>query len=324
MRTFLSTIKNNYLRTLPRLFPLMLYTIFTLSSMLLAVHMTEVRQVKGHIVLITENPYETLPKSTDSLSIVVSKEKPPLSALVKQKYDAYVTIDEKGDYQIETLRNKEYQQMVQMFLNNPKAPVDTGKTDRGVGTNIIGFMMMFLLMLAFINLFAFAEDKEQGQLKRIAAAPVSFPGYLLAHCVYCLSMVLPEFTLLVLLKVSGFKIGFTLLEYAGLLAVLSLLSISFAMFLNTLIKKPDNANMLGNSIVVLTSVLAGSFYVFSKNNSILDRIIKLLPQKQLMNFAHYLEQGTPWQHSASLVYVISFSVVLMIFSGVVLRFKYVK
>lgn len=324
MRTFYATIKNNYLRTLPRLVPLILYTIFTLISMLLAVHMTEVRQVKGHIVLITEKPYETLPKSTESLSIVVLKEKPPHSALVKQQYDAYVTIDEKGNYQIETLRNKDYKKMVQIFLKDPKALINTGNTDRGAGTNIIGFMMMFLLMMAFINLFAFAEDKEQGQLKRIAAAPVSFLGYVLAHCVYCLSMILPEFILLVVLKVCGFKIGFTLLQYAGLMAVLSMLSISFALFLNTLIKKPDNANMLGNSIIVLTSVLAGSFYVFSKNNSMLDGVIKLLPQKQLMNFAHYLEQGTPWQHSASLVYVIALSVVLMTFSGLILKSNYVK
>jgi ABC-2 type transport system permease protein len=185
-------------------------------------------------------------------------------------------------------------------------------------------MMMFLLMITFSNLFAFADDKEQGQLRRIAATPASFVGYLAAHCVYCLTFFLPEYILLVILKLIGWNIGFSLLQYAGLITVLGFLGISFALLLNTLIKKPDNANMLGNSVTVLTSILAGSFYSFSKNNVVLDHMIKLLPQKELMNYAQYMQNGSAGQHSASIFYIIIFSAALLVFSYTVLRQKYVK
>ena len=105
-------------------------------------------------------------------------------------------------------------------------------------------MMMFVLTFASFNLFVFADDKEQGQLRRVATAPVSFGFYLAAHCLFCISLLLPEYLLLVTLKLLGWDIGFSLLQYAGLLAILGLFGISLSLLLHTLIKKPDNANML--------------------------------------------------------------------------------
>lgn len=324
MKTFLVVLKNNFFRTLPRAIPLLVMTIVTLASIMLAVYITGVQQIKGHIVFITQSSTAALPQNSKYIDITVLQEKPPRSDLVKQKYDAYITVDNNGNYQIETLRSNAYKNMVLMLLKHPNTDVNSSKTDRGVGVNIIGFMMMFLLMLAFSNLFAFADDKEQGQLRRISAAPASFGWYLAAHCFYCLSLLLPEFIMLAVLKWCGWNIGFTLLQYAGLMAVLGFLGISFALLLNTLIQKPDNANMLGNSITVLTSVLAGGFYSFSQNNAVLDHTIKLLPQKEIMDFAQHLQNGSAWQYSASILYVIAFSLALFIISCTVLRRMYVK
>lgn len=324
MRTFFTTFKNIYERTIPRLSMFILLTAFTLASMVLAVHLTGVQQVRGHIVLVTDKSEEEIPKGSKEFDMVVSAVKPPVSALVEKKYDAFVTIGKDGNYDIETLRSDDYKNMIEAMLRNPDAPLKGSRTARGVGANIIGFMMMFLLMEVFANLFAFADDKEQGQLRRITAAPVSFGGYLWAHCIFCLSMLLPEYILLVLLKFLGFNIGFTLLQYAGLIFVMSFFGISFALLLNTLINKPDNASMLGRSIVVLSSMLAGTFYFFGKKNIVLDTIIKLLPQKQLMDFVEYLERGEAWHHSFSIVYVIAFSMVLFVISYASLRMKYIK
>jgi ABC-2 type transport system permease protein len=324
MRTFFSVLKNNYLRTVPRLTPVIVMTIITLVTIILAVYVTGMQQVKGHVAVITQGSTATLPKNSKQLDITVLTQRPPHSDLVKQKYDAYITINAKGAYEIETLHNSDFKNMITMLLQYPNAKVTENTTDRGVGVNIIGFMMMFLLMLAFSNLFAFADDKEQGQLRRIIAAPTSFWAYLAAHCVYCLTMMLPSFIMLAILKNCGWNIGFSLLQYAGLIVVLGFLGISFALLLNTFIKKPDNANMLGNSIAVLTSVLAGSFYSFSKNNEVFDNIIKLLPQKELLNFAQHLQNGTAWQNMGAILYVIGFSLVLLIISCIALRRMYIK
>jgi ABC-2 type transport system permease protein len=324
MRTFWSILKNNYRRTVPRTTLVIVMTAIILASIVLAVYITRVQQVKGHIAFITQNTSVLSPQSSKYLSITVLSQKPPYSDLVKQKYDAYVTADPNGNYQVETLRSSDYKKMILLLLNNPDARIDISKTDRGIGVNIIGFMMMFLLMLAFGNLFAFAEDKEQGQLRRIAASPASFGWYLAAHCIYCLSLLAPEFIILAILQCCGWNIGFTLLQYMGLMTVLGFLGISFALLLNSLIPKPDNAAMLGNSLTVLTSVLAGSFYSFSKNNDLLDGLIKMLPQREIMDFAQDMQNGQAWQNSGSILYTIGFSLVLFLLSCLILRHMYVK
>lgn len=324
MRTFFAVLKNDYLRLIPRIRSIVVFTVCTLATVIFAVYITGTQQVKAHVVYIPQNASETVPQSSKSLDITVLPEKPPRSSLVEQKYDAYVTANGDGSYRIETLRNDDFKNLLLMLLRNPNADISGIHAERGVGVNIIGFMMMFLLMTAFFNLFAFADDKEQGQLKRIAAAPASFGWYLAAHCVYCLSMILPEYILLILLKLSGWDIGFSLLQYAGLMAALAFLGIAFALLLNTLIKKPDNANMLGNSITVLSSILAGSFCSFSKNNVILDHIVKVIPQKEFMDFVVSMQNGSASKHVGAMIYAVAFAFALFLFSVIVLRKKYVK
>lgn len=324
MKTFLAVLKNDYLRTAPRIIPVVIFTVITLATILFSVYITGTQQVKAHVVVIPESASVRVPQSTKNLSVTVLSQTPPHSSLVEQKYDAIVTARSDGSYRIETLRSGDFKNMLQFLLKNPDGKIPGYQTERGTGVNIIGFMMMLLLMGSFSNLFTFADDKEQGQLGRIVTAPVSFSCYLAAHCFYCLTLLLPEYLLLVLLKLCGWNIGFSLLQYAGLMTVLAFLGISFALLLNTLIKKPDNASMLGNSVTVLTSVLAGSFYSFSKNNPVLDNVIRVFPQKALMNFSMNLQSGTAAAHPGSLLYVIAFSLALFTLSCMILRKTYIK
>lgn len=324
MKTFINVLKNNYLRTNPRIILVAVMTVVALSSTMLAVYLSGLHQVKGRIALVMEDSSHTVPEKSEYLKITVLDKKPPLSALVEQKYDAFVTLDKEGEYQVETLRRAEYKDMLQYLLQNPKAEPPKMGAERGIGVNIIGFMMMFLIMLSFSNLFVFADDKELGQLGRVFMAPTSFWGYLAAHVVYCMSLLLPEYILLVILKLAGRNIGFSLLQYAGLIAVTGFFGISVALLLYVLIQKADNATMLGNSITVLATVLSGSFYSFSKNNELLDNIIKIIPQKELMDFAQHLQDGKGMEHSASILYVIAFSLLLFVISCGKLRKMYVR
>lgn len=324
MKTFISVLKNNYLRTRPRIMLLLVMTAIALSSTMLAVYLSGIPHVKGRVVLVTKAETVVSGEKSRYLKITVSQTEPPYSALVEQKYDAYVTLERDGSYKIKTLKSKKYEELLLYLLAHPKAEPPEMGYERGIGANIIGFMMLFLIMLSFSNLFVFADDKEQGQIRKVFAAPVSFWGYLMAHVVYCLSLLLPEYILLIILSLSGRNIGFSLTEYAGLIAVIGFFGVSLAMLLYVMIQKSDNATMLGNSITVLATILSGSFYSFSKNNAVLDHIIKVLPQKALMDFLQYLEQGKGLEYCGSIIYVILFSAVLFTISCIRLQKMYVK
>ncbi|MBC3798137.1 hypothetical protein [Acetobacterium tundrae] len=61
--------------------------------------------------------------------------------------------------------------------------------------------------------------------------------------------------------------------------------------MNSFFDVADTANMLGSSIIVLTSVLAGSFCSLSKEATLFDKLIHLLPQKDFINFIDALEKA---------------------------------
>ena len=315
-------LKNDFCRMRPRLGSIIAMLVMTLASIFFAVYITGVQQVKGHIAFITSGGAQSL--DAKYLSVEVMTQKPLPSALVRQQYDAIVTDRGNGQFDIETLRNSDFKNMLQLLLKNPKAKIPAQKTDRSTGVNVVGFLMVFLQMSAFFYFFPFAEDKEQGQLLRISASPVSFNKYLAAHFLFCLCSFLPAWATLAVLKAAGWDIGFSLGQYAGLLLLLAVPGIAFALLMNTFIKKPDNANMFGSSILIVTSTLGGCFYSLSKNNAVLDALIKALPQKQFMNFALSVQNGEALQQLFPVFYTLVLSLVMFGFAYVKLRHDYVE
>lgn len=318
----LNILKNDYCRIRPRLTSVLIMLAVTLSSIFLAVYLTGRQQMRGHIAVISQNPAAAV--DTEYLSVETLKEKPAFSELVRQKYDAYVIDKGNGEFEIETLRSSDFKNELQMLLKNPKAKISADKSKRGVGVNIMGFLMTFLGLGGFFYMFPFAEDKEEGQLERITASPLSFPKYLFMHCVFCLSSFLPVYLMIAVLKAAGWNIGFSLLQYAALFLLLTVLIVSFALLLNTFFKKPDNANMLGNSIIVVTSTLAGCFYSFSKNNTVLDNVIKFLPQKQFLNFAQDIQNGNSAGHLLPVFYILAVALIFFIIAFTKLKHDFVE
>ncbi len=317
-----NVLRNNFSRIFCRLPSVIIMLAITLLSIFLAVYMTGAEQIRGHIALVTDNSAVEI--NSSSLSIEVMEQDPPMSQLVSQKYDAIVTDRGNGQFDIKTLRGNDFKEMLQLLLQNPQAKIPAQKNDRSVGVNIIGFLMVFLGTSVFFYFFPFADDKEQNQILRIAASPLSFRRYLAAHFLFCLFSFVPSFGMLAIMKGAGWEIGFSLPQYAGLLLLLAMLGSTFALFLNTFIKKPDNANMFGNSILIVTSTLAGAFYSFSKSNALLDNLIHILPQKQFLEFAVNLQNGEEWQHLFPLVYVVLFSAVMFGLAYRKLKHDYVE
>ena len=324
MSTFFAVLKANFLRLRPRIGSILVFTVFTLISIAFSVYITGLQEVKAHIALVSSETVNVSELESGQLKVTVVSQRPPLSSLVMNRYDAVVERSENGSYQIQTLRNEKFQQMLATLLEHPNADVSSASPARGIGVNILGFMMMFLLMIVFYAQFAFAEDKEKGQLSRIAAAPISFGWYLAAQYAFSLILLLPEYAMLAIMKLLGWDIGLTLAQYAGLLLALAMLGISFALLLNTLFKKPDNASMFGNSVTILTSLLAGCFYSFSKDNVVMDKIVRVIPQKMLLDFTAHVQAGNAAEHPLEIIYVVGFALALFVITYGLLRRIYVK
>jgi ABC-type multidrug transport system, permease component len=324
MITFLTVLKTNYQRAWTRMIPYAVITIISMGSILLGTYLSNHVRQFAHVAVIGQETILNSITSSKRIKVIRMEKKPPLSDLYEQKYDAYLFTDAQGELKIETLKSKEFKTILLALLNNPDTPITGNYKERGTGQSIVGFMLMFLLMISFSNMTYFSDDKEQGQLGRIFAAPVSFFWYIAANLVFSLSLFLPQFLLIAEMKLCGVNIGFRISQFLLFFLIIGFLGSTVALFLNTLIQKPDNANMLGNSITVLASILSGAFYSFSRNNAVLDTIIKILPQKQILNIAENIDGSMTTSFLLSMIYVIAFSTILLVLSCIILQKKYVK
>lgn len=314
-------LKNNFCRMASRLPGIIFMTVITLLSIILAVYITGTQQVKGHLVFVSSSATLT---GSKAVSVVNMKKEPPFSCLVKQQYDAYILDRGDGTYQIKTLKNAQFKNTITALLKNPGGKMPAQTTDRNIGVNIVGFLMMFLLMSVSMNFFAFAEDKEDGQLARVLKAPVPLSGYLAANYLSCFVLFVPAYIMLAVMKLCGFSIGFSLAQFALLFLFMGLIGISFFLLLHTLIRKPDNATMLGNTLLVLTTILSGSFYPFGKDNRLIENLTKILPQKAIMDYAQAIQNSNHTQQMVSGIYVVIFAAVLFFLSYAILARKTAK
>lgn len=223
-------------------------------------------------------------------------EVPKESELVSGRYDAVIKQSANG-YEIETVKSDDFKKTLMQALENPLEFVPAANQIRGVATNIIGYLVMILLMQGVLHMEYYGEDKEKHLVERIAVSPLSFVKYLTAHFLYAFLMLfLPSMGVVAAARIMGLNIGLSLWEYAVLLGILCMLSVSFGIFMHTFCKSMDSANMTASPLIVLTSILGGTFYSFAHSNQIMNGLINVLPQKNFISFVNGTERGSLDMH----------------------------
>ena len=286
----MSVLKNNYYRIKSKKYYLMISIAMTMISIFSAVYFQAKFQVKGSIAVVTKNDNTFF--QSDYFTFTTLDKKLSRYQLVVGKYDGEIIEKSDGEFEIVTIKNDDFKKILEEIVKKPHGYTPPLQDTRGIGTNILGYLTLFILLQCVLFMFMLAEDMEQKQIERIAVAPISLFSYILSHFFFSFSLIFsPAFFILAVMKGFIFPIGFSLWQYALLLALLCMLGIAFSMFLISLLKVSDSANMIGSSIVVLTTILSGSFYSFEKGNKMLEKIIWALPQKDYLSFVQGLESG---------------------------------
>jgi len=323
-------LKNDWKRLMEEKLYLFVSMGLTICAVVAAIVLTSSIETKGNIALILPQNQEisdSVTQFTKSqyFNVSILEMAPSKSELVQNRYDAIVTIDGNGAYSIETIKSDQIKTMIYATLENPNTFVPNMQSSRKIGTNIIGYMMMFLLIQGVLYAKLFADDKEKHLIERVIMSPIAFRKYLFGHAVFMIAMIaIPTFCVMTVAQILGVSIGFSLLTYGLLIGVLAILATSFALFLNSFFCVADTANMLGSSSVLLSTILAGSFYSFAKEESLFDKLIHILPQKDFIDFTNALEKGNLTSTiKLELLYVIGLSVVFFAIAVIKTRRDYI-
>jgi len=158
MRVFAAVLKNNLWRLVGQKQRLLLFPIVTVVAIAGAVFLNTKADIAGNIAVVSEN---AILQPTAYLNVITLEQAPPLSDLVAGKYDATVIFDNHGGYEIQTIKSDSFRQTLESILADPSADHSGATESRGKGTNIMGFILMFVMMQGVSLMFMFAEDKEK-------------------------------------------------------------------------------------------------------------------------------------------------------------------
>ncbi len=326
MKNALIIIKNNFLRIGERKNYLIIMVIVTTLTLLFAVYFTSKFEVKGNIAVVTNS---TQIKAADSkyLKVSILKELPPKSLLVMNKYDAVIIDEGNGEFKIQSIKSDDFNQKVLQALTNKGTVGFDKEVNRGIGSNILGYLIMFLLLQGATYMMLFSEDKEYRIIKRVISSPVSVGTYLFSHAVTNFLLILiPTFIIICISKaLLGVNVGFGYFQYFAFLSLMTLLATSFALFMSSITKKADNSVMATSAIAVLSSILAGSFGKIGNHSTVMKNVLNILPQKNYLSIVQGIEQGKGLSEFApQLIYYFTFCILLIVASVVITNKKIIR
>lgn len=282
---------------------LFMATLVTPVVIFVAVFFTNKIETKSTIGIIGD-----IEISIKNVNAIYLEEEPKFSELVQGKYDAIVK-KENEIIQIETIRGENFKNSLEDALRENASYVVT--SDRGIVTNLIGFITMFILVFASM-LFKFYYDEKTGINKRVLSTSINHLQYSISHFLVVFAILFVPTIIIILLGniILQYNENVSYIHILFMVFTLCLFATSFSFFISSCIKTEANGGLVATMIIVITTLIAGSFFEVAQNG-FTSFINKFLPQRYLLDYAIALENGLSPNHF-SILGIILISIVLFI------------
>lgn len=318
--TILNLLKNNFKRISTHKEILVAAIIIIPLFIAVAVLFTAKSHMLLSIAYVSDHA-QNLPRN-DKYRIVVVKDRPDESTLLMGTYSAIVEHTKDGSYQVDTIKSKFDQKNIQSFF---ETGIVHEEEKRGIGTNILGYIFMIIIMQAVALAILYPEDRLQQTFRRIMTAPVNEKQYLFAQgTMTFLCLYIPTFLAIMITHICfGVDIGFSLGMMALLLCIQALFATAFSLFISSAIER--NTSLVTSCVALITCVLAGCFKSFTTGNSVLNTILNIIPQKSYMTLIQGIEAGKSFSnYIGQLSYLVIFIIGFWLLGSIITSSKVSK
>jgi len=321
----INLLKNSFNRILAKKEIIIVAVVIVPLMIGIAILFSGKTETKEHIALISSHA-QNIPKDA-RIKIDVMNKKPAISKLLLAKYAAIVEEKADGSYEVTAINNVDSKKIIENFFKDGKITesYESEGGKRGVGTKILGFLIMILLMQGVSLITLYPEDRALKTFRRILTSPVSEMQYIFAQGIFTFSFIfIPTYLAIVITKVCfGVEIGYGLLMLAILIGILTALSTALALFIASVLDR--DISLAATAIYVITSILAGCFYSFTVSNKVLDTICNIFPQKAYMTLIQGIENGKGMlEFKDQLVYLLIWIVALWLLGSIITKSKMKK
>jgi len=256
----------------------------------------------------------------EQFTVAPITEMPKLSQMAEGIYAAVVSKDGSGNYIVTSLKSDTDIKAIETLFATGQLPGDykgddAKRKERGIGTNILGFITMMIIIQGVALTTMYPEDRSSGAFRRIMSSAANIGSYLSAQLIFTfISLYVPTYLAIVLAKFClDAELGYSLGMLAVLLLIITLFATAFAIFISTVLER--NINLVTSGISIITCILSGCFLSISSDNKVLTATSNALPQKAYMDIVHGIEFGGHFSdYRGQLIYLLVLSLIFIIIS----------
>ncbi|MBB4825966.1 ABC-2 type transport system permease protein [Sporosarcina luteola] len=318
----LTILRNRFLRVPDKLYIIIIAVVIIPLVIGAVIYFSGATQSPYKIAFISKE--DAPPVKHELIQIEQMNERPAMSALVMGKYNAIVEAVEDQKYTVTTYKDESFKKTIEEYFETGKLPVNHTTAKRGIGTSILGVILLIALMQGVALTTFYPDDRNKSTFKRIMMSPLTSRQYLVAQGMFTFScLFVPTYFVILVMKICfKINIGFGLGALTGLLIIATALATAFSLFMASVMNR--NISLATSGISILTCLLAGCLFNYDSQSKWLDAVTNILPQKPFMTLSQGMEGGQtfsdfPWQ----IGYIVGWIIVLW-FEGSLITKKKVQ
>ena len=182
--------------------------------------------------------------------------------------------------------------------------------NKGMTTQMIGFLIMFMLLGAGNAAEMILKERRNRTYYRICAAPVSAKTYILGNVLANLLLVTLQISLALFFMIKVFKIQtyIPVAEMFMILLLFGLVAIGLGVLIVAFSNDSRQASTLQTLVITPTCMLSGCFWPLEIMPKSLQRLADFLPQTWTIGAIHKLQMGASFdQVMLNLLIIIAFA-----------------
>ena len=255
------------------------------------------------VVIIDENFTEDLLNGKENLikvkSLNENEAKPVISAFLENEASSLAMICNNIDVKEIGIEN-----VIETYNDSKPEYNIISKEDKSLNLlNSLGLVSYIIFVSASMSCGFILEDERLGTKDRVLLSKITELKYYCAQLIlYFLLSSVPAIEYFIVCKVLNYNIGFSN-EYILLLLLLLLvlLSISFALFISSIIKSKMLFSLIMSAFTVPVFMISGAYWPFEMMNSTLQKIGNALPIRWIYIVIEKLQGGATLLSVAPLI-----------------------
>lgn len=197
-----------------------------------------------------------------------------------------------------------------------------GNQSNGFNHVVIGFMLMFLMMMLNKSIFTIMDDRVQRTMLRIYTAPVQ--PYQIAVGNFLGSFLLGTLQIIILLVytfyIAGFPFGTGIFTIFVVLEAFMLAAMGIAIALSGLIGNINQLSSINNLIVTPTCMIGGCFWPIEIMPEFMQKLSNIVPQKWAIDAIERMADGERLVDvGLNLGILLLFAIVMLAFGAFMLK-----